>query len=108
MKRFGTILTKTICLGALGVACEGADFEEVPTFEEELGDEIGSLEQPLCENIGGTNAVMTGLAVAAGRELGRWLPERDFQWNSSTGRLELSINAEPRCRGMSPTATCGN
>lgn len=97
MKRFGAIVTKSICVGALGVACAGADFEDVPTFEEELGDEIGSLEQPLCENKGGTNAVMTALAVAAGREMRRWLPERDFQWNYSTGRLELSQYAPPRC-----------
>ena len=108
MKRFGAIVTKVICLGALGVACEGADYEDVPMYEEESVDEIGSIEQPLCENTGGTNAVMTAIAVAAGRELGRWLPERDFQWNSSTGRLELSVNAEPRCRTMSPTASCTN
>jgi hypothetical protein len=108
MKRFGAIVTKSICAGALGVACAGADFEDLPTFEEELGDEIGSLEQPLCENKGGTNAVMTAIAVAAGKELGRWLPERDFRWNSSTGMLELSEHAAPRCRGVSPTGTCVN
>jgi hypothetical protein len=108
MKRFGSIVTKSICFGALGVACAGADFEDAPGFEEEMGDEIASLEQPLCENKGGTNAVMTAIAVAAGKELGRWLPERDFQWNSSTGMLELSQHAAPRCRTMSPTQSCTN
>jgi len=108
MKRFGAIVTKTVCLGMLGVACEGADFEDMPSYEEEMADEIGSIEQPLCENKGGTNAVMTAIAVAAGRELGRWLPARDFQFNSSTSMLELSVNAEPRCRTMSPTGSCTN
>jgi hypothetical protein len=78
--------------------CAGADFD--PTLEPELESmepEIGTLEQPLCENKGGTNAVMTAIAVAAGREMGRWLPERDFQWNNSTGMLELSQHAYPRC-----------
>jgi hypothetical protein len=78
--------------------CAGADFD--PTLEPELESvepEIGTLEQPLCENRGGTNAVMTAIAVAAGREMGRWLPERDFQWNNSTGMLELSQHAYPRC-----------
>src|SRR5262245_54690638 len=91
MNRLGTVMAKTISFGRAGMACEGADFE--PAASEEVGDleSIGTLEQPLCENKGGTNAVMTALAVAAGEELGRWLPERDFQWNSSTGRLELSV-----------------
>jgi hypothetical protein len=85
--------------------CAGADFD--PTADSELESmepEIGTLEQPLCENKGGTNAVMTALAVAAGREMGRWLPERDFQWNNSTGMLELSQYAYPRC----PDRQCKN
>jgi hypothetical protein len=96
---------------SLVVACAGGDFEpEASSFaEDEIElESIGTLEQPLCENKGGTNAVMTALAVAAGKELGRWLPERDFQWNNSTGMLELSVNAAPRCRTASPTGTCGN
>lgn len=47
---------------------------------------------------------MTAIAVAAGREMGRWLPERDFQWNDSTGMLELSPHAYPRC----PNRQCTN
>jgi hypothetical protein len=57
----------------------------------------------LCENTGGTNAVMTALAVAAGRELRRWKPETDFRWNSSTGRLELSATGLARCGASSST-----
>ncbi len=112
---------KHILLGVVGVGgglmgCAGADFE--PTSESEYDSaalesideagEIGTLEQALCENKGGTNAVMTALAVAAGKEMGRWLPERDFQWNSTKGMLELSPNAAPRCRTQSPTTLCSN
>ncbi|HTV17871.1 MAG TPA: hypothetical protein VMG12_04350 [Polyangiaceae bacterium] len=65
--------------------------------------ELGTLEQTLCENKGGTNAVMTALAVAAGRELRRWKPETDFKWNTSTGRLELSAAGLARCGAKSST-----
>jgi hypothetical protein len=84
--------------------CAGADFDPSESELESVEPEIGTLEQPLCENKGGTNAVMTAIAVAAGREMGRWLPERDFQWNSSTRRLELSQYAYPRC----PDRQCKN
>lgn len=103
-------LKKTL-LGTLGTSCfwlagcAGTDFD--PTLGSELESmepAIGTLEQPLCENKGGTNAVMTALAVAAGREMGRWLPERDFQWNGATGMLELSQHAYPRC----PNRQCKN
>lgn len=93
--------------------CAAADFEPSSLSPDELAalesidpsgegepepsGELGTLEHALCENKGGTNAVMTGLAVAAGKEIGRWLPERDFQWNSATGMLELSQYAYPRC-----------
>jgi hypothetical protein len=109
MNRLGMVMAKALSFGMLGVACMGAEFEPLE-FEEEVGEgePIGSLSQPLCENKGGTNAVMTALAVAAGREMGRWLPERDFQWNSSTGMLELSQHAAPRCRTQSPTQNCQN
>lgn len=93
------------------MACAGADFDPASESDdsatlESIDDasEIGTLEQTLCENKGGTNAVMTALAVAAGKEMRRWLPERDFQWNSSTGMLELSANAYPRC----PNRQCTN
>jgi hypothetical protein len=112
---------RQILLGVVGVGfglmgCAGADFEPTSESDDDStalesideAEELGTLEQALCENKGGTNAVMTALAVAAGREMGRWLPERDFQWNSSTGMLELSANAAPRCRTQSPTTLCSN
>ena len=82
----------------LAIACAGAEFEEAP--EDQL-ESIGTLEQPLCEDKGGTNSVMTALAVAAGRELRRWKPETDFKWNTSTGRLELTSTGSARCGGSS-------
>ncbi|HTV20981.1 MAG TPA: hypothetical protein VMG12_19985 [Polyangiaceae bacterium] len=106
MKTFVWTAVGVMGLSALGVACAGADYDS-ESFES-VDDVIGTSQQPLCENKGGTNAVMTALAVAAGKELGRWLPERDFQWNSSTGMLELSVNAAPRCRTQSPNGLCSN
>jgi hypothetical protein len=97
-------------IGALSssVACSGADPEEglapddVATQSNTTGDaDVGTLEQAQCENSGGTNAVMTALAVAAGRELRRWKPETDFKWNTSTGRLELTPAGQSRCGGVS-------
>ena len=105
MNRFSKLVGKSIGVGVLAMACAGGEFEsDLGGTELDEVDEIGSLEQPLCENKGGTNAVMTALAVAAGQEMKRWLPERDFQWNSSTGMLELSVNAAPRC----PNRVCRN
>src|SRR5688572_13490647 len=89
-----------LACSALVVGCSGGAEEEA---ELELAD-FGTLDQPLCENKGGTNAVMTAIAVAAGQEMRRWLPERDFQWNNNTGMLELSPNAYPRC----PNRQCRN
>ncbi|MES1179437.1 MAG: hypothetical protein ABUL62_34290 [Myxococcales bacterium] len=47
-------------------------------------------EEALCSNDNGVNSVMAALAVATGREIRRWLPNHDFQWNARTGRLELT------------------
>jgi hypothetical protein len=112
-------------LGAItfGVACAGTydgnelAFDTVAADNDLMSDgdvasegdlmsdgEIGTLEQALCENVGGTNTVMTALAVAAGRELRRWSPETDFKWNTSTGRLELSSTGQSRCGGSSAPA----
>jgi hypothetical protein len=78
-------------LGALvmGSACTA----EMQAAEEEVATD----ETALCSNSGGVNSVMTALAVAAGKEMRRWLPMRDFRWNYSTNRLELSEHAPPRC-----------
>ena len=59
---------------------------------------VGSADEALtCANQDGTNAYMAALAASAGREIGRWLPMRDFQWNTSTRKLELSSYGKKRC-----------
>jgi hypothetical protein len=74
--------------------------------------ELGTNEQALCQNDGGVNGVLAALAVSSANEMRRWLPTRDFQWNASTGMLELSKYAIPRCRpegtGDPTTTDCPN
>jgi hypothetical protein len=77
---------------ATGCSAEVQDFEA-----EGIPDEVDFLGAPLCNNQDGVRSVMTALAVAAGQEIRRWLPERDFQFNYSTNRLEMSQYAYPRC-----------
>ena len=96
MKTFAVAMITACATLALASGCVA----EVPSAEED----VAQGEQALCENKDGVNAVMTGIAVASAREMRRWLPYRDFQWNSSTGRLELSANAAPRC----PNRACTN
>src|SRR5689334_16288441 len=98
---FGCAITGIAALLSIGVGCQGEDFE--PGDELESAMEIGTVEQALCENTGGTNAVMTALAVAAGQELRRWKPETDFKWNTTTDRLELSTTGLSRCGASSST-----
>jgi hypothetical protein len=69
---------------------------------------LGTSEQALCQNDGGVNGVLAAIAVASANEMRRWLPTRDFQWNSSTGMLELSKYALPRCRDIASTVGCPN
>jgi len=76
-----------------------------PLSDEDLAhEELGTYEQALCSNVGGVNGVLAALAVASANEMRRWLPTRDFQWNSYTGMLELSMHALPRC----PNRYCTN
>jgi hypothetical protein len=69
---------------------------------------LGKSQQALCQNGGGVNGVLAALAVASANEMRRWLPTRDFQWNSATGMLELSKYALPRCRDNAATLGCPN
>lgn len=96
MKTIAAMMFSACAVVALASGCA----VEVPSAEED----VATGDNALCENKDGVNAVMTGIAVAAAREMRRWLPYRDFQWNSSTGRLELSANAAPRC----PNRACTN
>jgi hypothetical protein len=59
-------------------------------------DNVTEAEQPLCSNADGVNSVMAALAVATAREIRRWLPTHDFQWNTTTGKLELSYYGNGR------------
>jgi hypothetical protein len=88
------IKTKTVLLTALGLATLGL----APACSvEALPDGAGSTEQALCANQDGVNAYMAALAVSTARELGRWLPTRDFQVNSSSQMLELTSYGKARC-----------
>jgi hypothetical protein len=59
-------------------------------------EDVSETDQALCSNADGVNSVMAALAVATGREIGRWLPTHDFQWNTTTGKLELSYYGNGR------------
>src|SRR5690349_17661118 len=67
-------------------------------------EDIASEGAALCENRDGVNSVMTALAVAAATEMRRVLPQRDFAWNSTTGRLETTNYGRARC----PNGACPN
>ncbi|MES1179549.1 MAG: hypothetical protein ABUL62_34855 [Myxococcales bacterium] len=80
-------------IGILGLA--SACSVEATSAEQEA---VGSTDQALvCANQDGVNAYMAALGSAAGREIGRWLPTRDFQWNNTTWKLELSSYGKRRC-----------
>jgi hypothetical protein len=59
-------------------------------------EDVAQGEEPLCSNDNGVNSVMAALALATGREVRRWLPTHDFQWNSTTGKLELGYYGNGR------------
>jgi hypothetical protein len=91
---------KTAILGALGLlALASACSVETAALSEE---EIASDEAAACYNPQATNAVMAGMAVAAAKELKRWLPARDLTWNWSSGMLELTSHGRSRCGGSCP------
>jgi hypothetical protein len=67
------------------------------SLEPASPEDVGTSSEAVCANPDGTNAFLAALASSTGRETGRWLPSRDFQWNSSTGKLELSTYGKKRC-----------
>jgi hypothetical protein len=89
-------------ISALLSACGSSDESDADALE------LGTSEQALCQNDGGVNGVLAAIAVAAANEMRRWLPTRDFRWNATTGMLELSTYAFPRCRDNAATVGCPN
>jgi hypothetical protein len=107
MKKLSQRGAAIVALGAAALlaACGGND-SDIESDAEEL--ELGTSEQAWCQNDGGVNGVLAAIAVAGANEMRRWLPTRDFQWNASTGMLELSSYALPRCRDNAATLGCPN
>lgn len=101
MKMIGRAMFAACAVMALASGCAVDVGAGSDTAVEE---NVAHGEEALCENRDGVNSAMTAIAVAASREMRRWLPSRDFQWNAAAGRLELSANAYPRCPGR----TCSN
>src|SRR5450432_324501 len=90
-KQSWSVISMGIGMLSLASACS----VDATSSEQEA---MGSTDQALvCSNQDGTNAYMAALATATARELGRWLPMRDFQWNSGTGFLELSSWGKAKC-----------
>jgi hypothetical protein len=58
-------------------------------------EQIGQIEQTLCDNTDGTPSAMAALAVATANELSRWQPTKDFIVNR--GQLELTTAGKRRC-----------
>ena len=65
---------------------------------------MGVSQQALCSNAGGIDGILAGIAVATGKEVRRWKPETDFQWNATSGMLELTATGRARCTNQ----VCGN
>lgn len=92
-------MNKTLILGSLGLialasACSVDVADPAPDTNVGINEEAVS-----CGNEEGVASVMAAIAVSSADEMNRWLPSRDFVWNYSTNRLELSANADPRCKG---------
>jgi hypothetical protein len=91
MKKFTTLTLGALSLVALASACNA----DVGDAQEELGTSEEAVTA--CTNDQATFAVMASMAAAAAKDMKRWLPGRDLQWNSSTWKLELSQYGRARC-----------
>lgn len=93
-----TMNTKNWCVALMSLGIVGlasACSVDATSGEQEA---LGSTDQALwCANQDGVNAYMAALASATARELGRWLPMRDFQLNPTTYNLELTSWGKARC-----------
>ena len=91
MKKFSRLRVGAWTLVALASGC-GQETMHGPS------EEVSTIQQALvCSNDQATFAVLASMANAAARDLRRWLPKRDLQWNSTTSKLELSAFGRARC-----------
>jgi hypothetical protein len=86
-----SIVLSSLALLALTAGCA----VEAPSDEE-----IAETEEALCSAPSPVDSAMAAIAVAAAREMGRLIPTRDFQWNSSTGKLGIASGGWMRCDHM--------
>src|SRR5262245_43812738 len=78
----------------LVVLAAGCGQETMDGWEEQ----VGAVQQAaVCSNDQATFAVMASMANGAAKDLRRWLPKRDMQWNSTSGKLELTAFGRARC-----------
>jgi hypothetical protein len=91
MIKFSTLTLGAVSLMALASACnvQVADSEEL--------DVTGTSEEAACGNDGATNSAFAAMAADAALDMQRWLPDRDFVFNYTTGILGLSQWAYPKC-----------
>lgn len=82
-----------LSIGIVGLA-SACSVEAASGPSEEI---VATGEQALCANQDGTNAYLAGLGAATARELHRWQPAHDFQWNGWTNQLELTSTGKQRC-----------
>jgi hypothetical protein len=96
MRKFVSLLVASTALAGLASACS----MEAPTDED-----LGMTEAATCSNQQGTNAMIAALAVAVGRELGRWKVGTDFKLVTGTynqQHLALSTAGLARCTNGCP------
>jgi hypothetical protein len=85
-------------LAAVAPGCGApAEFDDEASSDD-LGDELGQVEQATCDNGDGVNSAMAALAVATAKELKRWQPSKDFYLESGS-RLALTSTGKARCSG---------
>lgn len=91
MKKVSALVIGSLAVTALASGCA------VDAVESE--DLVGTEEQQaqVCSNDQATNAILASMAVAMGREVRRWQPKTDLQFNYGTGMLELSATGKGRC-----------
>jgi len=96
VSRLQSAVLSMAVLAAVAPGCAGAgDFDD-EFSSEDMGDELGQVEQATCANGDGVNSAMAALAVATAKELKRWKPSTDFYLDSSY-RLALTATGKAQC-----------